>query len=58
MEERPWGDWSHGKPMTAHALARQLKPFNVKPCHRRDGLNTVRGYKSSDLEDAWGRYLP
>lgn len=53
MEDRPWGEWSKGHPMTPHALARLLKPFGVRPRHDRDW----RGYYAADFEEPWRRYL-
>ncbi len=52
-EDRPWAEWSRGKPITAHGLARLLKPFGVHP-HRRENW---RGYRRVDFEEAWNRYL-
>jgi hypothetical protein len=56
IEESPWGGWSHGKGLTTHALARQLKPFTVAPRHTRDG--SARGYAKEQFDDAFSRYLP
>lgn len=53
MEDRPWGDWKGGKPISPQGLARLLKRFNVSPRHERNW----RGYIAADLTDAWGRYL-
>ncbi|MFZ0680770.1 DUF3631 domain-containing protein [Candidatus Binatus sp.] len=52
-ETRPWPAYGRGqKPIGAESLARLLKPFSVFPMS--DG--TSRGYKRSDLEDAFIRY--
>jgi hypothetical protein len=56
IEESPWPGWSGGRGLTTNALARQLKPFEITPRHTRDGL--ARGYKRSQFEDAFSRYLP
>lgn len=37
----------------AKALARMLKPFNIKPASRRDGSKVFKGYLMSDFERAW-----
>jgi putative DNA primase/helicase len=57
--ERPWATWSKGKGLTQNTLAKLLGGFgihsqNVRPSHDLQG----RGYKWSQFEDAWARYLP
>ena len=45
LEERPWGAWRHGKPMTPVQLAQLLKPFGVlSRTIRIEGQGTPRGY--------------
>lgn len=56
IEGSPWGDFK-GKGMTAHALARLLRPFKIKPQQRRNGSTKLRAYWRADFEDAWSRYL-
>jgi len=59
LEERPWGTWKHGKPLTAVQLARLLKPFGVTSrAIRIDGQGTPRGYRLEDFKDAFERYIP
>jgi hypothetical protein len=56
IEESPWGDW-RGKPITAHALSRLLKPFGIRTqTVRTDGV-VVRGYKREQFADAFHRVL-
>jgi hypothetical protein len=31
MEERPWAEWKHSKPMTRPQLAAALRPFGIIP---------------------------
>jgi len=57
MEESPWGDL-RGKPLDSRGLARRLKQYDVNPAVIRVGASTVRGYRRTDLHDAWSRYLP
>jgi len=45
------GDWS-GK-----LLASKLRPFGVSPTTVRHQNQVHRGYRRSDFEDAWSRYL-
>lgn len=54
-DDAPWGDY-RGKPITAHALGRQLRKYGIKSRQvRSDGRNT-RHYFRSDFEDVWSRY--
>jgi hypothetical protein len=57
IETSPWGEWSHGKPLTAPRLARLLKPFEVFPECIRVGDKTPRGYLAEQFRDAFRRYL-
>ena len=57
LEERPWGTWKHGKPMTPVQLARLLKPFGITSRSvRMDGQGTSRGYLIEDFTEAFERY--
>jgi hypothetical protein len=56
-EASPWGDFSHGKRITPQAVARLLRPFDIRPVVVRIGESTPRGYRLEDFEDAWSRYL-
>jgi putative DNA primase/helicase len=57
MEDRPWGTWKHGKPMTQVQLARLLKPFGVSSrTIKLEGQGTPRGYLVEDFADAFTRY--
>ena len=59
LEERPWGTWKHGKPITQVQLARLLKPFGVtSDTVRIEGQGTPRGYLLKDFTDAFQRYIP
>ena len=41
---------------TACTIARELKPFGIRPHGIRIGSKTLRGYYLSDFEDAFVRY--
>jgi putative DNA primase/helicase len=59
LEGRPWGEWRHGKPITATGLARLLAPFPITPANGRfDGIKVTKGYKRSQFEEEFARYLP
>ena len=57
IEGRPWADW-RGKPLSANALARLLKPLKVAPKKVKIDGESVNGYKRHWFTDAWERYLP
>ncbi|AUX78119.1 DUF3631 domain-containing protein [Sinorhizobium fredii] len=59
IEDRPWAEFRRGQPITAHALSRLLKPFNVFPRKiRLDGAQVKRsGYERERLEPVWRRYI-
>ena len=60
IEGRPWPEYGRAqKPITANAIAKLLKPFNVFPQDIRDPDDgkSCKGYLSVDLADSWSRYL-
>jgi hypothetical protein len=59
LEQRPWAEWNHGRPINPNKLSRLLKPYKVASRKLRlpDG-STPWGYDSDDFADAWERYLP
>jgi len=54
MEESPWKDFRRGHPLTPHALADLLRPYEIHST--RDTVGKVRGYYQRDFEDTWSRY--
>lgn len=59
LEERPWATWRNEKPMNANTLARQLKPFGIRPTTYKEPPGTaVKGYIAADFAEAWAQYLP
>ena len=58
LEERPWSEWRHGKPISARGLADLLRPFKVKPETIRFSAGLAKGYRRGALQPAWTRYLP
>lgn len=55
IEDSPWGEWSKGKPLTTHGLARLLRPFGILPRLTREN-GVFRGYFRDDFADAFSRY--
>lgn len=58
MEDRPWPEWSKGRPISLQGVARLLDPFDIKPRLLRNGKKVFRRYCLDDFEDAFSRYLP
>jgi len=57
-EERSWGTYNRGKPMTPRQLAKQLDAYGIKSKTVRLGpANTPKGYEFSQFDDAFARYL-
>jgi putative DNA primase/helicase len=56
-ETRPWHEYRHAKPITQAQLARLLKRYGIHPDSVRVGDKTPKGYKRSDFDDAFQRYL-
>lgn len=57
LTESPWADL-RGVPLTDRGLAQRLRPYGTRPTTLRIGDTTPKGYRRSDLWDAWTRYLP
>jgi putative DNA primase/helicase len=57
MTDRPWADWSRGRPLTQARLARLVRPYGIVPVVYRVGSRTPRGYRRGQWIDAWTRYL-
>lgn len=58
LDERPWPEWSHGRPLSKRGLARLLAPFGIRPRALWIEGRTVRGYRREDFDDALRRYAP
>ncbi len=59
MDDRPWSEFKGGWPITPVIVAKQLKPFGIRPTTIRffDGA-TKKGYYRQDFEETFRRYLP
>lgn len=57
IETSPWGEWSHGKPISSAKIARLLRPYGITPHNVRIGEKIRKGYEEEDFADAWKRYL-
>lgn len=57
LDEAPWGDLK-GSPLNDRGLSKLLRPYDIRPKTIRLGHEVSKGYRRSDLIDAWRRYLP
>ena len=57
LEDRPWGEYKHGKPITTNTLARLLNSFGIKSKQIRLEHNK-HGYYLADFDDTFSRYTP
>jgi putative DNA primase/helicase len=57
LEARPWGDWKHGKPISAVQYARLLKPFGISTFDMREGRRVYKAYRRSAFQESFTRYL-
>jgi putative DNA primase/helicase len=58
LDDRPWADYSRGKPLTMAKLARLLRPFGVvSGSVRLADARTPKGYLREQFTDAFRRYL-
>lgn len=58
IEDKPWGEWYRGNPITKNTMARHLKQFAIKPKTIRIGTITKKGYDISQFKESFSRYLP
>lgn len=60
MDDRPWPEWRHDKPITTVQVSRLLKPFGINSTTiRADGhTRPLKGYKRAAFDEAFARYLP
>jgi hypothetical protein len=56
-ETLPFGGWNNGDGLTSRELARHLRGYGPTPSMHRVGTANARGYRRSDFELPWARYL-
>jgi putative DNA primase/helicase len=56
MEDRPWAEWRHGRPISAQSVAKQMKPFGIKTKVLKLRGSSARVYLRSEVEAAAARY--
>ena len=57
MEERPWAEYSRGKPLTQNKLAQLLKDFDVHTHQAKVGAKNLKHYLRAELTPLFERYL-
>jgi putative DNA primase/helicase len=59
LDDRPWAEWSKGRPLSKAKLAWMLRPYGIHPAGtiRFDDETTAKGYRRVAFTDAWDRYL-
>ena len=57
LRERPWAEARKGKEVDGLWLAKQLRPFGVRPKAMWIGKAAGKGYEKSDFSEVWRRYL-
>jgi putative DNA primase/helicase len=55
--EKPWAEWSHGRPISEKGVAQLLHEFGIKPDRVGPKDLRLRGYEAKWFEEAWNRYL-
>jgi Protein of unknown function (DUF3631) len=56
--DRPWAEMRKGKEVTELCLARQLRPYGVRPRTIWIGESAAKGYVMKDFGETFGRYIP
>ena len=56
MEDRPWAEWRHGRPVSSQSVAKLLKPFEVRPKVLKVSGASARCYVRGEVEAAAKRY--
>src|SRR5262249_55551716 len=55
--EKPWAEWSRGKPISEKGVAGLLHEYRIGSRTVGPRGSTAKGYRKADFEDAWERYL-
>jgi putative DNA primase/helicase len=58
LDDRPWTEWSKGRPLSTAKLARMLGAYGIHPAGTiRLGHETAKGYRREAFAETWQRYL-
>jgi Protein of unknown function (DUF3631) len=55
--EKPWAEWSRGKPITEKGVATLLHEYSIFSRNVGPKEAQAKGYRRADFADVWGRYL-
>jgi hypothetical protein len=56
--DRPWAELKRGTQATELWLARELRPYGVRPRTMWIGEEAAKGYLIEDFKEVFGRYIP
>ena len=59
LEDRPWSEWSRGRPMSQAQMSRRLGEYGIVSGTIKTGFGaeTAKGFYFRSFEDAFSRYL-
>ena len=57
LEERPWGNWKNGNPISSTARGRLLNKYEIRTETLRVGQEKGNGYRWKAFFSAWDSYL-
>ena len=55
--EKPWAEWSRGRPISEKGLAHLLHDYRIFSRNVGPRTAQAKGYRRADFGDAWERYL-
>lgn len=57
-DERSWGTWNRGKPLTPRQLSKKLQDYGItSKTIRINSYETAKGFEREQFDDAFARYL-
>jgi putative DNA primase/helicase len=56
-EEKPWGTFNRGKPISPRQVARRLREYGIHSHTIRIGVDTAKGYVIDQFKESFSRYL-
>jgi hypothetical protein len=57
LEDRPWAEWNHGKPMSKFQLSKRLKKYGIVSGSVRTDDGRSNGYRLEAFAEAFSRYV-
>jgi Protein of unknown function (DUF3631) len=56
--EKPWAEWTRGKPISERLVAQLLREYGISSRNVGPRETQAKGYRKADFADAWARLLP